>query len=201
MLTRAGRLLSRLAAQTVPAAGVFGLEWSPAAGLILYWIESVLALAATAWLLALFARGADEARRGEIARAGIRTRDVLLVHGGAFGIFGLFFGLFLVILVGNGHLGSVGLDAVLAGLPWVAGFVGLELAIDLVRRREATAERLARRVDAGNRRFALFWIVGFFGVLGAVLFGKPLLLFGLFAAIKLGFEIGAALERRGATSG
>lgn len=199
LVSRAGRLLLRASTQTVPAAGVFGLEWHPAGGLMLYWVESALALGATALLLALFARRARaperSADREAIVESGIATRDVLLVHGGAFGVFGLFFAGFLTILIGNGHVGSAGLAESLAGIPIVAALVGLELGVDLARFPRLTAADLAARVDAGNRRFVLFWIVGFFGVGATMLLGKPLLLFGVFAAVKLLFEVGSVLAR------
>lgn len=199
LLARTGRLLFRTSAQAVPAAGVLGLSWHPAAGLLLYWVESVLALGATALLLVLFARRARapgrEVERAAIVHEGIVLSDVLLVHGGAFGIFGLFLAGFVAILVAKGHVPVAGLGAALAGVPVLAACVALELGIDLVRFRSATARDLARRVDAGNLRFVLFWIVGFFGIAAAILLGKPLALFALFAGVKLVFEIGAALGR------
>ena len=199
LLSRLGRLLFRAGAQSVPAAGVFGLSWHPAGGLLLYWVESVLALGATALLLTLFARRARAPERGAdraaIASEGIATRDVLLVHGGAFGVFGLFFAGFLTILIGHGHVPGTGLLEAAAGVPIVAALVALELGIDLARFRRISAPDLALRVNAGNRRFVLFWIVGFVGVGATMLFGKPLLLFAVFAGVKLLFEVGAALER------
>ena len=85
---RIGRLLTRTAAQGTPIAGVLGETWSPAGGLILYWVESVLVLGATLWLLARWTK--RHGSPAEAAAAGIRAREVALVHGGAFGIFGLF---------------------------------------------------------------------------------------------------------------
>jgi len=78
----------------------------------------------------------------------------------------------------------------------MAGSIALALAIDLARFRRVTAADLEARVNAGNRRFALFWLVGFFGTLGAVFLGKPLLMFAVFAGVKALFEIGAVLERK-----
>ena len=128
MMRRFFKLSLRAGAQGVPIAGVAAAGWSPAGGLILYWAESVLLLGATAILLALWARrGADPA---EIARAGLRTRDVLLVHGGAFGIFGLFLAGILFILTDKGMVAPGTLADALTGLPWVALFVGVELAVD-----------------------------------------------------------------------
>jgi hypothetical protein len=196
MLHRLFQLLLRGGAQGVPVAGVVAADWSPAGGLILYWAESVLLLLATAILLALFARrGADPA---EIERAGIRTRDVLLVHGGAFGIFGCFLAGIVFILTRKGVLTAEGIGAAAAGLPWIALFVGVELAIDLARLRAASAADLSRRVDAGTFRFVLFWLTGFVGVWVMLLSGKPLLLFTLFAAFKIVLEAGALLARGGA---
>lgn len=186
------RLALRGAAQGPPVAGVLAGAVHPAGGLLLYWVESVLLLFATALLLALFARRGAPPR--EIAEAGIRTRDVLLVHGGAFAIFGLFYAGLLAVLVGNGHVDAAGLRSALPALPWIALLVAAELAIDLARLRSATAADLARRVDAGTRRFVLFWFVGFFGVFATILLGKPLVIFALFAGLKLLFELGAALR-------
>lgn len=193
MIRRFFQLMLRGGAQGVPVAGVVAAEWSPAGGLILFWAESVLILFATAILLALWARrGADPA---EIARAGIRTRDVLLVHGSAFGIFGIFLAWIVFILTHKGVLTAEGLVAASAGLPWIALFVGVELAIDLARLRSASAADLARRVDAGTLRFVLFWLVGFVGTWVMILSGRPLLLFTLFAASKILLEAGALLAR------
>jgi len=196
---RSAQLVLRLGSQAVPAAGVFGLSWPAAGGLMLYWFESVLALGATLLLLALFARRARAPERGkdreEIATRGLKTRDVLIFQGGAFGMFGLFFGGLMVIFVGNGYVESSGLREALAGVPLLAGIIALALAIDLVRLRRLTAADLAARVEAGNRRFMLFWLVGFFGTLAAAFLNKPLLVFGVFAGVKALFEIGAVLQR------
>ncbi len=189
-----------MGAQAVPVGGVLVLAWPAAGGLVLYWIESVLVLGATALLLALFVRrtraSGNAADLAGLAAAGIRPRDVLLVQGGALGIFGLFFGGFLFILVANGHIASAGLQRALAGVPVLAGIVALGLVFDLVRLPRLTLVEMTSRVNAGVRRSAIFWFVGFFGALGATFFGKPLLLFGLFAGIKTLFEIGAVLERQ-----
>ena len=157
MLRRFFKLSLRAGAQGVPIAGVAAAGWSPAGGLILYWAESVLLLGATAILLALWARrGADPA---EIARAGIRTRDVLLVHGGAFGIFGLFLAGILFILTDKGMVAPGTLVDALAGLPWVALFVGVELAVDLARLRAASAAS-AGATDRTAREAVVFRAVG-----------------------------------------
>ncbi|MEO8198463.1 MAG: DUF6498-containing protein [Thermoanaerobaculia bacterium] len=193
MVRRFQQLLLRSGVQSVPIAGVAAADWSPATGLILYWSESVLLLGATALLLALFARrGADPA---EIRRAGIRTREVLVIHGGAFGIFGLFLAAMLFMLADKGFVGPGVIGETLAGLPWIALFIAVELAIDLVRLRSASAADLARRVDAGTNRFMLFWLVGFVGGLALVFSGRPMVLFTLFAVFKLLFEVGAVLRR------
>jgi hypothetical protein len=193
MFRRLFHLILRGGAQGVPVAGVVAADWSPAGGLILFWFESVLLLFATALLLALWARrGADPA---EIERAGIRTRDVLLVHGGAFGIFGLFLAGIVFIFTRKGVLSAEGIVAASAGLPWIVLLVGVELAIDLARLRSASAGELSRRVDAGTLRFVLFWLTGFVGTWAMLLSGKPLLLFTLFAASKFLLETGALLAR------
>ncbi|HEY6546661.1 MAG TPA: hypothetical protein VI589_02105, partial [Vicinamibacteria bacterium] len=89
--------------QAVPIGGVLG-GWSPATGLVLYWVEAVLgALLAIAlvWLYrrrisdpdldaALGPPGSAEAvaardtRLADLERAKVRPRDIALVHGGGF---------------------------------------------------------------------------------------------------------------------
>ena len=193
MIRRLQQLFLRAGAQAVPIAGVATSAWSPVAGLILYWIESVLLLGATALLLTVWARrGADPA---EIQRAGIRTRDVLLIHGGAFAIFGAFLTAMLFMLADQGLLAADVVGDALAGLPWLALFVGVELAIDLARLRSATSADLARRVDAGTNRFMLFWLVGFVGMLALGFSGKLTVLFATFAVFKVLFEVGAVVQR------
>ena len=85
--------------------------------------------------------------------------------------------------------------ASLSGLPWIALLVAAELAVDLIRLPSATAADLTRRVDAGSRRFLLFWLVGFCGLWATIFTGKPLVIFSLFAGVKILFEVAAALER------
>lgn len=193
MTRRFFQVILRGGAQGVPVAGIVAAGWSPAGGLILYWVESVLILLATAILLELWARRGASPK--EIERAGIRTRDVLTVHGGAFGIFGLFLAAILFIFTNKGYLTVEGILAASAGLPWIAAIVGVEFAIDLARLRGASAADLARRVDAGTRRFLLFWLTGFVGGWVMVFSGRPLLLFSIFAAFKIVVEAGALFSR------
>ncbi|MEO8277570.1 MAG: DUF6498-containing protein [Thermoanaerobaculia bacterium] len=193
-LSRVTRLLLRLAAQGAPLAGVFGEGWSPAGGLMLYWAESALLFGSTMLLLELWIRR-TRPPLSALQAAGIRPRDVAIGNGAMFAIFGLLFTGFLIILVANGFVELQALLAAAAGLPWVLGIVLLELLVDLARSGSATTADFVRRVDAGSRRVALFWFVGFFGILAAAFTGRPLVLFALFAALKILFEIGGAIER------
>lgn len=200
LITRASRFVLNMAAQAVPAAGVFRLSWPPAGAMVLYWIESVLALGGLVLLLWMFARRARLQNRAddlaEIKSRQIVTRDVLLLQGGAFAFWAVFYGAFLFILIANGFIDRSAFEPALRGAPVLGVLAVLMLLIDLVRFRGMTAADLELRVSAGNRRFAVFFFVGFIGFFAAVMLNRPLLLFAVFAVIKTLFEIGSFFDRR-----
>lgn len=47
---------------------------------------------------------------------------------------------------------------------------------------------LRNRVDACLTRWALFWLVGFFGTILMAVTGRPAIIFGFFAVLKVVFE-------------
>lgn len=196
---RAARFVLQVGAQAVPAAGVWRWSWPAAGGLALYWIESVLALAATALLTALFARRARRGQRAEglreIETRRIGLRQVVALQGGAYAFWAVFFGAFFFILARNGRSESQELGRALAGVPVLAGVAALLLLVDLLRFRRLTAEELELRVGAGYRRFGLFAFVGLFGFFGAVLLNRTAVLFAVFAVLKTLFEIGSFFDR------
>jgi hypothetical protein len=51
------------------------------------------------------------------------------------------------------------------------------------------------RVDSCMARWALFWILGFFGVLVLLFTGRAWLFFGLFAGLKTTWEVWGGLAR------
>lgn len=166
--------------QATPAGGVLFLEWTTASALVLYWIESVLLLGACVLLLE---------RVPPQGRVGLpTTRDLLLVHGAALGIFGGFFAGFLMVAAQN-HGVEVRLSEIRSGAPVVALCVALGLVVDGWSLTRRGAPLVLERVEMANSRFALFWIVGFFGVLAAMLFDRAGAVFWLFAGMKGWLEL------------
>jgi hypothetical protein len=174
----------RMAQQAVPAGGVYFAGWATASGLALYWADSMLLLLASLVLLWRAPRGGEP----KLPPA----REVLAFQGGAFLMFAGFFGGFLFIAHQN--LGMpFDMGDVMAGLPFVAGCAAVGLAIDLIELRHAGRPLVLARINAGMGRFAVFWMVGFFGSIGVAMTNRMGLFFGIFAGAKILFELGQVL--------
>ena len=102
LIARIGQSITTLLRHLVPIGSIFGRSWHPVTALVVYWLESLLLVLATAGLCALMQRRATDT---EIDAAGIRPRDVLMFHLGSMFVIGGFLGGVLVILVGNGYVG------------------------------------------------------------------------------------------------
>ncbi len=176
---------ARLTAQAVPAGGVYFASWATGSALALYWVESVLLLMAT---LVLVARSPKAPSSGEIPK----WRDVAIVHGGAYAVFGGFLAGFILVASENHGISFVAADFK-AGLPLMALCVAVGLGVDLADLKQRGPALVSDRVEDGNGRFAVFWLVGFFGTLGAVISGRPGALFAVFAGAKTLFEVGRLL--------
>ncbi len=176
----AAKLSAAVGIQAVPAWGVLG-GWSPATGLVLYWVEAVLA--------------ARDTRLADLEKAKVRPRDIALVHGAGFLIFGGFFAGILLILSQNHGVPLPSTAELRSGLPPLVGLAVLGFLLDLPGLGRRPASFVAARVNAGTSRWAILWGVGFFGTILMVVTGRPLAIFLVFAALKTLFEVGAALER------
>ncbi len=182
---------ARLTAQAIPAGGVYLASWATGSALALYWVESVLLLLAT---LVLVARSPKAPSSGEIPK----WREVAIVHGGAYSVFGLFLAGFMLVASENHGISFVAPDFQ-AGLPLMALCVAVGLAVDLADLKHRGQGLVSARVEDGNGRFAVFWLVGFFGTLAAVISGRGGALFAVFAGAKTLFEVGRLLaSARGA---
>lgn len=209
-----GKVGAAVGTQAIPFGGVLG-GWSPATGLVLYWIEAVVGVLLAVAAIELYRRrildprldaalgppgsaAAQAARDGRIRdleSARVRPREILLIYGGSFVIFGLFFAGILFIL-------SEGHDVVLPsmadlrrGAPPLVGFALLGFLFDLPGLGRRPASFVAARVEALTARWAMLWAVGFFGTMIMVFWGHPGGVFLVFAGLKTLYEIGVALER------
>lgn len=206
------RLASVCGAQSVPLGGVLGADWTPTTGLALFWIES-LALALVAVALALLVRwderrrtlrgrrsaaGAEPgtaARRREIAAANIDPGAIFGFHVGSLVAFGVFLGGLLFMLSHRTEGIYVDREALAWGSAAIVGFVVIGAAGELRGFRRLPAADVAARVDACTSRWAMFWMLGFFGPLLVSIFGRPALFFVLFGSLKALWEVGRFLGR------
>jgi hypothetical protein len=193
LVARASRFLTTVVRHAVPINGVFASDWHPATAITVYWVESVLLALATAGLCALFARRTPAV---EIRNAGIEPGSVLAFHVGSLMVFGAFLGGILLIMIGNGHFDEpMRWPEIRSGVELMLVVVGVGLVIDLWGFDRFTVASMRSRVDACTVRWALFWLLGFFGTFIIGITGQAVLFFGFFAALKVTFESWATLAR------
>jgi hypothetical protein len=193
LVARISRFFTSVARHAVPLGGIFGRDWHPVTAVAVYWLESVLLVLATVTLCALIQRRSSEAA---VATAGVHARDVLLFHGGSQLIFGGFFGGILIILVGNGYLPEpFRWSELLQAAEAMLIIVAIGLTIDLWTFNRFTITTVQSRVDACTTRWALFWLLGFFGTMMMMFSGRAMVFFGFFAVLKTVFESWGAVAR------
>ena len=121
---------------------------------------------------------------------------VLLFHLGSLGIFGAFLAGIVFIMIGNGHLAEpVRWRELGEGAEAMLIVVAIGLTMDLWGFRQWTVADVQARVDACMVRWALLWMLGFFGTAVMVFTGRPTFFFGFFAGLKVLFESWARLAR------
>jgi hypothetical protein len=215
LIARVGRFVTTVGRHAVPIGGVFGRDWHPATAIGVYWLESMLLALTAVGLCALMQRRVSraaiadarrahdraglralEAQRAEVGAAGIRPQDVAVFHVGGLFIFGGFFTGVLVILIGNGHIKEpFRWDEFREGAEAMFVVVAAGFLFDLWGFPRMTVATVRGRVDACLVRWGLFWLVGFFGTGLMMLTGRPAIFFGLFAGLKVIFELWASMAR------
>ncbi len=193
LVARIGRFLTTVARHAVPIGGVFGRDWHPATAIAVYWVESVLLVLATAALCALFARRTPPS---DVYRAGIEPGSVLTFHLGSLMVFGGFLGGVMLIMSGNNHFDRpISWGEIRSGAEIMLVVVSVGFVLDLWRFDSVTLASMRARVDACTVRWALFWMLGFFGSLVIGITGQAALFFGFFSGLKITFESWATLAR------
>lgn len=214
MISRVGQFISNVARHALPIGGIFGREWHPATALMVYWVESVLlVLSATALcvlirrrhteiaITAAAAEGDDETARALEAervaynRANLNPNDILVVYFGSMMIFGGFLAGVIFIMVSNGFIAPLRWSELGDGTAIMAAIIALVFLFDLWRLDSIGVSGVAERVESCTARWALFWMVGFFGTLLMVYTGRALMVFGTFAILKATFESWGTLAR------
>lgn len=200
--------------QVVPLNGIFGGGWQPATAIAVYWLESLVLVLVTAtlcWLVqrrtsdrVMFAARAAgdhaavaglEAERQAANRAGIKASEVLMVHLTSVGIFGVFIGVMVAMLIQNGE--TTPFDRVEFEVAAYSMLLVLAVswAIDLVMGPSMSVAAVQDRVDACLGRWGLLWMLCFFGTVVPLFLGRPALFLGLFAVLKSVSEGWGALAR------
>jgi hypothetical protein len=185
MIARVTRFVTTVARHGVPIGGIFARDWHPVTAVGVYWVESVLLVLATASLCVLIQRRTSptaihearadgdrataralEVQREELKAAAIQPRDVLVFHLGSLLVFGAFFALVILVMVGNGRLEEpIRWREFAHGAEALLVVVAIGLTIDLWTFNRFSVAQVRARVDACLTRWALFWLLGFFAVL------------------------------------
>lgn len=199
--------------QAVPLYGLFGRDWQPVTALAIYWIESVLLALVAVALCALLKRrtspdvAADVYRSGEAAtiraieaeretlrKASIDPKTVAAFHVGSLVVFGLFFAMLMTVMIGNHHIDQRFVwPEVRDGATAMIIVVALGFLVDLWRFQSMSVAAVEARVNSCLARWGLFWILGFFGTAVMLFTGKAAFFVGLFAVLKLTWEVWATL--------
>lgn len=214
MIARLSRFLATCARHAVPLGGILAQEWHPVTALAVYWVESVLLVIGAALLsrrmfqhtsgqaIADARREGDEAEarrlettRRDLEKAHIEPDGVLVFYLGSLGVFAGFLAGVIVILVGNGHIPPPRWAELSDAAQVIAIIVAIDVAIDLFRFDTLTVAALRQRVDACLTRWSLFWLVGFVGTILMAITGRPTIIFGFFAVLKVIFESWGRLAR------
>jgi hypothetical protein len=216
VLLAAGQFLTAVARHAVPLGGLLGRGWHPVTALAVYWLESVLLVLVAAGLCVLIQRriSADAAsalaqeggdgpqtravggERAALVAAHIAPKTVLLFHLGSLGIFGAFLAGIVFIMIGNGYIDEpVRWRELGDGAEAILVVVAIGLTLDLWGFRRWTVADVQSRVDACMVRWALLWMLGFFGTALMIFSGRPALFFGFFGGLKVLFETWGRLAR------
>jgi hypothetical protein len=192
-IARVGDLLTTLGRQAVPLDGIFSRDWQPVTALAIYWFESLLLALIAVALCALIERRTPPA---EMKQAGLMPQDVAVFHIGSLLVFGGFFSGLMFILIGNHHIEQRFIwSEVRDGALAMMAEAGIGFLIDLWRVPSMPLAAVQSRVDACTGRWALFWLVGFFGVGMMVFTGNAGIVLGLFGVLKLIWEVWGSLAR------
>ena len=178
--------------QAVPVTGIFAFGWAPPSAIAVYWLESVLLTAvAVVWCLRLRARTPPH----EIAKAGVDAKAVASFHFGSLAVFGMFLGGVLYMLSANGDLDQpFDWEQVREGAVAMAVVIATGFAVDLLLWGSLSVAAVQQRVDGCTRRWALLWLVGFAGTALMMFTGRAGIFLGLFAILKVIWEISGALS-------
>ncbi len=215
MISRISAFALTLLRQAVPIGGVVGAGWHPVAAVSIYWVESVLLVLVAAVLCTLMQRRVSPGDIAEAQRAGdldavralqteraaidsahLNAGGLVLFHGVGLLVFGIVGGVVMLIMMEKGSIeqrvewrklrdGALAMTTLV-----VAGFL-----IDLWSFRRLPAAAVESRGDACTGRWALFWMMGFFGIAIIIITSRPMWFFALFSGLKLTFETWGSLAR------
>jgi hypothetical protein len=200
--------------QVVPLNGILGGGWQPVTAIAIYWLESVaLAIVAAILCWRLQRRTSDraiaaaraagdetaavslEAERQAANQAGIKPADVLMFNLFSLAVFGVFIGIMLVMLIQKGYVAPFNMEEFRGAADGMLLVLGLGGAIDLVLSPSMSVAAVQGRVNSCLGRWALLWMLCFFGTILLVFTGRPGVFLGMFAVLKAVWEGWATLAR------
>jgi hypothetical protein len=189
----------------VPLLGLFGLGWSPATTLVLYWCESVLGIAFVLARLVLHRAlthkrgylrtvgGGDQKRRG---RQPLDSWTFIASYLGSalVGIFvtALFYGLMVFAVFGDGRRVSpvdLGQGLVATGAIFLLG-----LFLDARRINERPFSWARGVVERSLQRFGLLVIALLLGGMAFAFHHRPVVFYGVFVLCKLVADVDLAFQ-------
>lgn len=214
-LKRLLELIPAAGRQMVPLGGIFGLGWLPTSAIGVYWLESVLlALIAVIWCRRLQRRTSDQAihalrlagdtagaaalaaEQQAVRTAGVDPRAVLSFHLPSLAMFGLFIAGILFIASQNGLLERpLDWNEFRDGATAMLIVIAIGFGIEQIFFPATSVDDVRARVDACTGRWALLWLLGFFGT-GLMLYtGRGDTFISFFAVLKVTQETWGGLAR------
>lgn len=201
-----GRLLQRLGINAVPATGFFAANWSVGTLLAIFWIETVLLIAATAGVIVVHRRKTRKAGhwRSALSRDGkkrARATDGETFLGSFLGVMAPFtaaHGVFVAALaflalpeLTDGSAGVVATELATA-LPWMVVLVLIGLTIDLIGLGHRPFAWVERRTQRTLGRMLILHLTIVLGMFAMAVTNAPKALFAVFIALKLLMDLSSA---------
>lgn len=206
-LARLGQVLG---INAVPMAGFFGAGWSQASALAVYWLEGALTIAFVAARITLhrrwtqklghYRRATFEHQRGEPGALGSGSLlgSYLSVAIPFTAVHGLFLAVILFFFLPGKFPEAARLSVgdIQKGVSGVIAFLILGFLVDLVGLRQRTFRSIELATERAMGRIFIVHLTILVGVAASVYFEGPAAFFGVFAGLKLLFDLGGLLPQR-----
>jgi hypothetical protein len=196
-LSKIGGASQALAINAVSVGGVFGLGWPVGTAIALYWAENVLRGVLVLVLLIAWRFSRKTGRDDTNHVFQNFTIRQFLGYGLAFNAA---HALFLVVILGfvvprMAPAQRFQGGSFRQGLSMIAAFLLIELVLWAINWKRSSFMGVQRSAYVYARRVVVVHLTIVFGMFGLVLFDRPTVLFGTFAALKLFVDLGVYFRR------